>query len=124
MNEYIVEELMLDGAYNSNRFIFNSIKSNINSNGIIIFPIDIKNIDSNKYNNKNYIIGNFLNGNATIRGINYTANSLSIALPLEINLIPITKLICDKFNQDNCLLKDNINNKLFVIRRERYKYVN
>lgn len=63
--------LNLDGANNSNRYIFNSIKSNIKCSGIIIFPVDIKNIDSNKYYNPHYTFGHFLKGNACIRGINY-----------------------------------------------------
>ena len=110
--------LNLDGAYNSNRYIFNSIKSNIKCSGIIIFPVDIKNIDSNKYNNHHYTFGHFLKGNVNIRGINYSDNSLSVALIDEINLLAITKFICYRFKQDNCLLKDNINNKLYIIERD------
>ena len=117
MDEYIVEELSLDGTYNSNRYILNSIKSNIKCSGIIIFPVDIRNIDSSKYNNPHYTFGNYLKGNVFIRGINYTSNSLSVALIYESNLLAITKLICYRFKQDDCLLKDNINNKLYVIKR-------
>ena len=76
MDEYIVKELRLDGVYNSNRYIFKSIKYNFKANGIIVFPVDIKNIDSSKYNNPHYTIGNFLKGNVFIKGINYTDNKM------------------------------------------------
>lgn len=118
MDDFIINVLNLDGAFNSNRYIFNFIKSDIKASGIIVFPVDIKNIDSNKYNNPHYTFGNFLKGNACIRGINYTSNSLSVALIDEFNLLVITKLICFRFKQYNCLLKDNINNKLYVIERD------
>ena len=124
MDEYNVVELNLDGVYNSNRYIFNSIKSDIKCSGIIIFPVNIKNIDSNKYNKSHYTFGHFLKANACIRGISYTDNSLSVALIDEINLLAITKLICYRLKQDNCILKDNINNKLYIIEMEKYDYCN
>ena len=118
MVEYIVEKLSLDGAFNANRYTFNFIKSDVKCNGIIIFPICIKNVDSSKYNNSHYRFGHFLKGNVTIRGVNYNDDSLSVALFDEVNLLTIAKLICYRFNQDTCLLKDNITNKLYLIERD------
>jgi hypothetical protein len=118
MGEYIVEELNMMGAYNSNRYIFESIKSNIKCNGIIIFPIDIKNIDIDKYNNDHYQIGKCFGGTLNRNGVTYTSNSLSLLLIDEANLLDTAKLICDRFNQNICILKDNINNNLFRIKRD------
>lgn len=42
MDEYIVKELRLDCVYNSNRYIFKSIKYNFKANGIIVFPMRFK----------------------------------------------------------------------------------
>ena len=113
-----IEELCLNGVFNANRYIFHFIKSDIKCNGIIIFPISIKNIDSSKYDNSHYIIGNYLNGNVNKNGVNYNSDSLSVLLIDETNLLDITKLICNKYKQDNCILKDNINNKLYLLKKD------
>ena len=112
-DSFSIEEHSINGTYNFNRYLYHYIKSEKKESGIIVFPIDYSSVKLEGYD-----IDKCLTIAVSKDNQLFDENSLSVVI--SNNLVEESKKLCDRLNQNICIVKECKNQKLLIIRRKEY----